>query len=104
MQSQKIITVEGKDYLVIAIPTLSELFSYGMISASGKSFVYRKWNYDKTSMSTYLNVKINQDLLKGRILNPNNSTHKKDFIKVDFDGILMTCVKLSVSKILIHKN
>jgi hypothetical protein len=98
MRAQKIITENGKDYLIIALPVLPESFTYGFVSDSGKSFVFRNWNLDKTIMVSYRSLKLKPELISGRIINSNNHFHKQDIISFEFNGILLPCVKIYVSK------
>jgi hypothetical protein len=102
MQSQEIINEDGKDYLVIAVPSIPELFSYGFVSNSGKSFVFRKYSADKSILQTYQHVKFKPDLIKGRVINSHNHFHKLSFVTHYFNGIGLPCVKISVSKKLNH--
>lgn len=98
MQVQEIITESDNDYLVIALPTLIELFEYGCVSRSGKSFSFRTWNHSKTVLNTYRHVKFNPDLIKDRIVNSKKMFHKSDIIIHDFNNIGLPAAKISLSK------
>src|SRR6185503_17229280 len=100
MQVQEIINEDGKDYLVIAVPALPELFAYGFVSNSGKSFVFRKYNQDKSIMFDYQHIKFNQSLLNGRVINSHNHFHKSNFVTHYYNGIGLPSVKIWVSKII----
>lgn len=98
MQMQEIITENGKDYLVLALPTLQELFEYGFVSKSGKSFVFREWNYTKTVMLGYQFVKLNPALIKGRIINSHNHFHKRNITTHYFGNFGLPAIKIYLSK------
>lgn len=100
MQRQEIIKENNKTYLMVALPTLKELFSYGLVSKTGKNFVYRKWNHDKTEMSTYINIKFDKQLIKNKFfVNQNKHCHTSDIVDYEFQslkGCILPALKLQI--------
>lgn len=102
MQKQEIINEDGKDYLVISVPSIPELFAYGFVSTSGRSFVFRKYSPDKSIMYGYQHVKFKPELIEDRVINSHNHFHKLSFVTHYFNGVGVPCIKISVSKKLTH--
>lgn len=105
MRRQEIIIEKGKDFLVVALPTITELFDHGFISRSGKSFVYREWSVDKKTLKGYNSFRFRADLIKGRILNDRSrhfhKSHVVSYEFTNFKGVLLPCIKISISKKLV---